>query len=667
MSDLEEMGEVERSDEMEPAIPLNVDAMVSDINIATKLEEIYLNFLGKQIVDNYKEDEDSRKDWVDKYEQAMKIATQVYEKKNTPWENASNVRFPLITIGAMAFHARAYPTLLPSQGVVATGYLGIDYTGEKSLIAKLVAAHMNYQFEHEMEGWEEDMDRLLITLPITGCEFKKTYYDPQKGYNCSEYVRSSDVVINYYAKSVEEADRKTHILSMNSNEIEEMKRAGMFLDVDLGQAEPRADTTTNVLDKSIGFKAPSTVDTSTPFKILEWHGWVDLDGDDYKEPYVVTVDEKSGKVLRIVARYRADGITKNDSQILKITPVEYFTKYDFIPNPSGGIYGIGFGILLGPLNESSNTLINQLVDAGTLSNRQSGFISRNLRIRNGRATFSPGEWKEVNASGADLRQGILPLPVREPSMVLFQLLNTLISAGERLTSTTDMMVGENPGQNQKATTTMAVLDQGMKVFSAIYKRIRRAMTKEFKKVFQLNAYYLDEDKTKILFDGQATMKKDMYNKDHMVVFPSADPNVSSTAEKMQMSQMLLGMIPMGGFNAYEIKRRALEAMGVPDPESLLLDPATPPAPDPKLIKAQQDGVEQDFRRKLDTIEFMTTSRNKAKELDIKEEEAATNRLTAMLDGFAKGAKVSHDSRALVQKELSDRRQVNATKSKQGTV
>jgi chaperonin GroES len=648
--------------ELEPRTPLKVEEIVSVPNIATLLDQKYLDDLGKQIVQDYKDDEQSRSGWLDNYEAAMKIATQVYEKKSTPWENASNVRFPLITIGAMQFHARAYPALLPSKGVVQIGTVGIDVDGRKGLVSKLIAAHMNYQFEYEMKEWEEDMDRLLITLPVTGCEFKKTYYDPQKGYNCSEYVRSTDLVVNYYAKSLEEAARKIHVLSMNENEIVEMQRAGLFLDVQLGEPIPRDDKVTKVIDTSIGVTAPGRQDSATPRKTLEWHGFVDLDDDDYKEPYVITVDEKTGKVLRIVARFFPQDIKRNsDNAISKITPTEYFTKFDFIPNPTGGIYGIGFGVLLGPLNESANTLINQLVDAGTLSNRQSGFISRNLRIKNGAVKFSPGEWKEVNATGADLSQGIMPLPVREPSMVLFQLLNTLITAGERLTSTTDMMVGENPGQNQKATTTMAVLDQGQKVFTAIYKRIRRAMTKEFQKVFALNAYYLDENKTKILFDGEATMKKEMYNKDNMVVFPSADPNVSSSAEKAQTAQVLMQMIPMGGFNEYEIKRRALDALGITDPEALLLDPNTPPPPDPKMVEVQQDGMEQDFRRKLDVAKFTVEAKQDEKDLEIKEVDAATRRLVAMTQGFIGGAEVSNKSRELIQKERDSRRK-HATKS-----
>lgn len=648
----------------EPEVSFKPEEAVGQTNLTYLFENDYLDKLGSYIVEDYKADEDSRKDWLEMYEKAMKIANQVYEEKSFPWPKASNIRFPLITIGALQFHARAYPALLPSKGLVETGYIGIDMTGEKSLIAKLVAAHMNYQFQFEMQDWEEDMDKLLVTLPITGCEFKKTYYEPNKNKICSEYVRSTDLVVNYYAKSLEEAERKTHVLSMNHNEVVELQRAGIFREINLGEPAPRDDKVTRVFEEATGFKQPS-LDNSTPHKILEWHGFIDLDDDEYKEPYIVTVDEKTGKVLRIVARYYKGGIVRQNDIITRIEPIEYFTKYDFIPNPSGGIYGIGFGILLGPLNESTNTLINQLTDAGTLSNMQSGFISRNLRMRNGRTHFSPGEWKEVNASGVDLRQGILPLPVREPSMVLFQLLQLLIGAGERLTSTTDMMVGENPGQNQKATTTMAVLDQGMKVFTAIYKRVRRAMTKEFQKVFDINYYYLDEESTKKLFDGNAAMQREFYNKTTMVVFPSADPNISSATEKMAHAQALLSLIQLGGFNEYEIKRRALDAMGIADPDALLIPPEEmqPPPPDPKLLKEMREAENDDFERRKGTLELMHTIQKDNKELDIKEEEMATNRLKAMLDGFAKGADVSHKNRALIQKELADRRKVNATKSK----
>lgn len=630
-------------------------------NVAPLLDDAYLDKLGASIKQQYKDDDNSRSEWMETYEYAMKAAMQVYEKKNTPWDNASNVKYPLITVGALQFHARAYPALLPPKGFVGISSIGMDPTGQKYLLGKVIGTHMSYQFQYEMKGWEEGMDKLLITLPITGCEFKKTYFDPQKGFNCSEHVPASDLVINYWAKSLEDASRKTHVIPMTRNDIVSMQRAGLFREVELGNPIKNQTLAETIKDETTGTKRPGTVDESTPYTLLEWHGYIDLDEDGYAEPYVVTIEESSSRVLRIVARYYAEGIIQNEQgAVIRITPVEYFTKFDFIPNPSGGFYGIGFGRLLGSLNEAVDTMVNQLVDAGSLSNLQSGYISRNLRIRNGKHTFKPGEWKEVNATGQDLRQSILPLPVREPSMVLFQLLSMLIGAGERISSTTDMMVGENPGQNQKATTTMAVLDQGMKIFTAIYKRIRLALGKEFEKVFALNHYFLDEEKTKILFDGNAVIKKEFYDLNNMVVYPTADPANTSSAEKLGQAQALLQVMTLGGFNDFEIKRRYLEAIGIDDPERVLLDPQqSPPPPDPKLLKVQGDLQEDAFRRKLDTLEFMTETQQDAQDMEIKKLNAETARLKVMLDSFNQGVMGATKNREVIMKELQHRREVNA--------
>ena len=635
---------------------LDLDSLLGIPNIAELLDTTYLTELGVLVFEDYTKDEQSRVEWIKSYEEAMKIASQICEKKSYPWQGASNVLFPLITIGAMQFHARAYPALLPSKGVVQVATMGLDPTGEKYLLSKLVAAHMKYQFEYEMKDWEEGMDKLLITLPITGCEFKKTYFDPQKGANCSEYVRSTDLVVNYYAKSLEEASRKTHIITLDRNELIEFQRAKLFLDISLGFPEPRSEVVTKITDSSSGF-SPHSEDSATPYKILEWHGFLDLDGDGYKEPYIVTIDHGTQTVLRVVARFYKNSILRGlNSEVLSIKPIEHFTQYNFIPNPTGGIYGIGFGKLLGPINHSINTIINQLIDSGTLSNMQSGFISRSLRIKNGDMAIRPGFWQEVNGTGSDLKNGVFPLPLRDPSPVLLQLLERLISSGEILNSSMDMMVGENPGQNQKATTSQLVYDQGMKVFTAIFKRIRKSMAKEFEKVFALNFYFLDEEKTKLLFDGQVGMKREMYDPNKLVVYPSADPNLSSFAERSGKIRMLLELMQTGGFNEYEIKRRAVESLDIENPEMLLMPPEQDiRPPDPKLVKAQGDLQEQDFRRKLDTIELMHSMKKDEKELEIKEEHVATERLKAMLDGFAKGADVSTKNRALAQKEISDRR------------
>ena len=334
-----------------------------------------------------------------------------------------------------------------------------------------------------------------------------------------------------------------------------------------------------------------------------------MDEDGYKEPYIVTIDE-AGQVLRIVARYDDDDVVyNNDDEILRIEAEEYFTKFSFIPNPDGGFYDIGFGVLLGPTNEAANTIINQLVDAGTLSNLQSGYIGRGARIKKSDTSFKPGEWKQINVTGDDLRKNIFPLPVREPSGVLFNLLGTLLDSGNRLASTTEMMVGENPGQNQPATTTLAVIEQGMKVFTAIYKRLYRSLKKEYKKLFDLNSDYLDEQEYFTILDiGNEQVQKiarDDYNEDTYDVVPAADPNVITEAQRLAKAQALMEMIPLGTVNPQEVTMRVLRAMEQPAIEQLVQMP--PPQPDPKVeLEAQKQ--QQEFTVKM-------------RELDIREAEA----------------------------------------------
>jgi chaperonin GroES len=339
---------------------------------------------------------------------------------------------------------------------------------------------MSYQLMEQMDNWEEDMDKLSIIIPIVGCAFKKTYYSGIKGQNVSELVLAQDLIVDYYAKSLEDATRITHRLSLTTRDIKERQLAGIYSDGTLHT--PGHSNLTKISDEIDGL-AEQEPDEATPFTVLEQHRFWDLDGDGYEEPYIVTVEEESHKVLRIVARFDAKGITRSEveegeegqGEIIFIQPVHYFTKFPFIPNPDGGFYDVGFGTLLGSINSTIDTAINQLLDAGTLSNMPSGFLGRGIRLKAGNARFSPGEWKFVNTPGEDLRKGIVPLPINSPDSTVFQLLGLMIDAGQRLSSTVDMQVGENPGQNQKATTTMAVLEQGMKVFNSIYKRLYRSV------------------------------------------------------------------------------------------------------------------------------------------------------------------------------------------------
>jgi len=547
------------------------------LNIAEDLEKEELDEIGRDALEEYQEDLSSRWEWEERNERWMKLATQVVEEKSWPWENASNVKYPLLTTAAVQFHARAYPALVPSGDLVRARVIGFDDTGMKAKKAIRISKHMTYQLMEEMSDWEDDMDKLCIYLPIVGCAFKKTYYSPILGRNVSEFVSAMDLVVNYWAKTLEDCSRKTHILSLSQNDVLERQRAGLYRNVSL---QKNTGNSKGIDDEISGLTASDMDDA--PYKVLEQHTWLDLDDDGYKEPYIVTIDE-AGTVLRIVARYTPADISYNaQNEVIKINAEEYFTKFDFIPNPDGGFYGIGFGVLLGPTNDAVNTILNQLIDQGTLATTAGGFIGRGARLKKGDTSFQPNEWKQVTVTGDDLRKNIFPLPIREPSSTLFNLLGMLLDSGNRLASTTDMMVGENPGQNQPATTTMAVIEQGMKVFTAIYKRIYRSLKKEYQKLYELNARYLSPEEYFVVLDpGKeqiAMIGQGDYDLKSMDVVPAADPNVITQAQRLAKAQALFDLVQLGTVNPQVATMRMLEAQEQPGIAQLVQMPPQQPNP-----------------------------------------------------------------------------------------
>lgn len=612
-------------------LDLSPEEMADENNLAEYLSDEHLLSIGNKVVRGYEEDETSRADWVKKYNKGFELALQIHKEKTYPWAKASNIKFPLMTVAAMAFHARAYPALIPTGNIITAKVVGRDIQGLKARRAKRVEAYQNYQLREEMVGWEEDMDRFLLTLPITGTEFKKIYYDGEAEQNVSEHVFAKDLVVHYYAKSLEKAARKTHIIQMSSNDVMEKINAGLYLDIDLSSPTPREDVTTRISDKTQGLRPPS-VDDDTPYTILEQHGFYDLDGDGYKEPYIFTVVRDTKQVVRIVARYNKKSIKKRKGKVYKISPEEYFEVFKFLPSPDGGFYGLGFMHLIGPINESVNTIINQLTDAGTLSNLQSGFVSKIFRNKGGTFKFEPGEWKPVNAvSGQDLKQGLFPLPVREPSGVLFNLLGFLVEAGQRVTSTTDIMVGESPGQNQKATTTLTVMENGMKVFTAIYKRIRASLGREFKKLYSLNYEYFDPEKYLNVVEDLYAPEEEMYleqdfNYKDCNIIPAADPEADSKIIQRQKAEVLMNMIPLGLPRGIVI-RRFMEAMDIEHIEEFNLDALNNPPPDPEImLKAQEQETEKNIEAaKLSLAE--REQRRKETETGIKARQASDKKNT----------------------------------------
>jgi chaperonin GroES len=598
----------------------SLESIVSEINIANLISKEDLTTIGVQVVKDYDTDLLSRSSWEKRTEQSLKLALQVAETKNFPWPNSSNVKFPLITIAALQYHARSYPVLIDSDLPVKCRTVGEDKDGMKKMRSDRVERHMSYQILEEDEDWESEMDKVLITQPIVGCAFKKTYRDPIKKINISENILAKDLVVNYWTKSLETAPRITHVLQMSRNEIYERVARKMWIDVSEGRQQDTGPVSGSglqgVQDNAQGLTPPDSTDSSTPIEILEQHCHIDFDDDGYAEPYIVYVRKDNKKVARIVARFTDADIERNDEEkILSIKSEQYFTKYPFIPSPDGGFYDLGFGILLGPLNESINTIINQLVDAGTMANTAGGFLSRGIKLRGGNYSFNPMEWKHVDTTGDDLRKGIVPLPVREPSQVLFTLLNLLINYGERVGGAVDILTGQNPGQNTPAETTRTMAEQGMKIFNGIFKRTHRSLKQEFRKLYRLNQIFIDENITYITnAQSEGMVLRTDYEGPVTDVMPTSDPAIASDAQRTRQAMALAERVANtpGLYDRYQVERTYLKAMKFPDVDRVLPDPKGPnavqPPVNPKIqieqIKGELRKAENELTMKMGLLRLM---------------------------------------------------------------
>lgn len=605
---------------MEFNTKLKTKDIIGCLNIADKLSKEDLASLGEVIHKNFENDLNSRAEWEKRNDESLKLALQVTEQKSFPWPGAANVKFPLITIAALQYHARSYPVLINSDQIVKCRVFGDDKDGMKQARAERVENHMSYQILEQDVDWESEMDKVLITQPIIGCAFKKTYFDPIKKHNISENILAKDLVVNYWTKSLDTAPRITQIMYLSKNDIYERVSRGLWLEESTDGATSSVEQSRLGItkDKVQGISQPEVTDSSTPIEILEQHCYLDLDGDGYEEPYIVFMNRKSKQIRRITARYFDSNIEWKDKDkkdvILSIKPETYFTKYPFIPSPDGGFYDLGFGSLLGPLNESINTIINQLVDAGTMSNTAGGFLSRGIKLRSGTNSFAPNEWKPVDTTGDDLRKGIMPLPVREPSNVLFTLLNLLINYGERIGGSVDILTGQNPGQNTPAETSRTMAEQGMKIFSGIFKRTYRSLRDEFRKMYRLNQLYLD-DKVEYMSDavGIGIIKYDDYRGDVSDVRPTADPHIVSDSQRaMQATMLTQRASQVQGYNTYEVEKAFLKSLRVSNIDQVFPDPkgpnAVPPAVNPKIqieqIKAQSKQASDELQFKLGLMQLM---------------------------------------------------------------
>lgn len=565
--------------DIEVKMALSIDDIKKSENVAKLLEEKRLATIGQDVVHGYEIDEKSREEWRATIDKAMDIAKQITEQKSFPWPGAANIKMPIITKACIEYAARTMPEIIPGDRIVKGVVVGQDIDGLKIQRSHRVTKFMSYQLLSKSPDWEDGMDSLIQTLPVLGTVFKKTYYSPMEKRVVSEMCVPDKIVVNYNTQSLDTARRVTHILQLYRNDIIERQRRGFYLE-------------SVSVDSLLPSELQDLLDTDYPLSILEQHCYLDLDDDGYKEPYVVTVHKETSKVLRIVSRFSE--IEKNkDGEIVKIDPIQYFTDYHFIKSPDGGFYSMGFGSLLLPLNTTINTLVNQLLDAGTLSNTQGGFLGRGLRIKNGEFKIKMGEWKVLDAaSGTSIGDNVFPLPVREPSATLFQLLGLMLQEAKELSSTTDVLTGRQPAQNVASNTINQLIEQGTKIFAAINKRVYRSLKKEYQKIYDLNYNYISQKYYQmVLDDPNADIKKD-FEKSSCDVYPIADPTLSTDQQRLIKAQIVASLPTVDRraadslvLDCLQLDEHVKQALQPP------VDPNAPPPPDMQKLLAEVQEIQ----------------------------------------------------------------------------
>lgn len=623
-------------------------------NLVPLLPKEVVSKIGQEVVRGYDIDKASRSDWEKQTKTAMDLAMQVTQEKSFPWPKAANVKYPLITTAAIQFSARAYPAIVRGADVVKGEVLGPDPKGLKKQRAERIGRHMSYQVLEEIQDWDEEVDKLLMRLSIVGCEFRKTYFDTMLGRNCSDLVPAKYVVYNHQTPFAK-LRRITHEIFPFKNEIIEKQRAGMWEEVALGLPQG-ADN-----------------DEDGAFEFLEQCCWYDLDEDGYKEPYIVTVKKDSGEVARILPNFEADligpgevgnrrGIHLNaKGEIAKIDAIDYWTKFAFMPNPDGGSYDVGLGLLLNPINESVNTILNQIFDAGTLANTGGGFIGNGLKMKGGKASFVPGEFKPVDVSGGKIADNVYHMQFPGPSAVLFNLLGLLIDAGKDISSVKDILTGDQQGANQTATTTLALIEQGQKVFSAIYKRVHRALRQEFKKLYRLNKLYMKPEDYYRYMDKQEPIYLEDYQGDDTDVAPVSDPTLVSDAQELTRAEALMKFVGDPLVNQKLLREKYIRALKEQDVEALLDTKDNPPPPmDPAQAQKLEQAMEQKHQELTQREQEVTETLKSAQE-EMSQREQQMEAAAAELARQAEALEAAKNELRLMEQLAIERIQSEATK------
>lgn len=552
-------------------------------NLAEYIEDDDLNVIYNDLVDAVQGDRASRQNWETTYKEGLETLGMNYEERSQPFDGASGVMHPLLAESVTQFQAQAYKELIPSNGPVRTQVMGAP-TPDSDAQADRVREFMNYQLMTVMEEYDSETDQLLFYLPLSGSAFRKVYYDQNLDRAVSRFIPAEDLIVPYATTDIYSATRITHQIEMSMNDVRKLQKAGFYRDVELSTSAIISEDYNEVQDEIDELQGvePSYGESDT-CSVLEIHteldlpGFEDMDAEDeatgIKLPYVITLSTDSSEILAIRRNYREDDANKKK--------INYFVHYKFLPGL--GFYGFGLTHMIGGLSKASTSILRQLIDAGTLSNLPAGFKARGIRIRNDDQPLQPGEFRDMDAPGGNLRDAFIPLPYKEPSGTLLNLLGTLVESGRRFAALADTQIGDS-NANMPVGTTVALLERGTKVMSAIHKRLHSSQRFEFTLLAKVFAEYLPAEYPYLTANGDATIKSADFD-NRVDVLPVSDPNIFSMSQRVMLAQEILTVVNSnpeihGPQGIYEGYRRMYAAMGVQNIERLLPPPPQPVPADP---------------------------------------------------------------------------------------
>jgi len=577
-------------------------------NLAEFLGEGTLDELGSKLSDQYTEYKESRGDWEQSYREGLELLGFKYERRTEPFRGASGVNHPVLAEAVTQFQAQAYKELLPSDGPVRTQILG-NISVEKEEQSKRVKDFMNYQIMDQMKEYEPEFDQMLFYLPLSGSTFKKVYYDDLLGRAVSKFIPADDLIVPYSANSLEDAEAIIHVVKISENDLRKQQVAGFYKDIDLG----KPPVTENQLeDKKLELEGISKDGQEDQYTLLEIHTDLDLDGYEdkgedgeptgIKLPYIVTVAQSNNKILSIRRNYQPTDPLKKK--------INYFVQFKFLPGT--GFYGFGLIHMIGGLTRTATAALRQLLDAGTLANLPAGFKSRGIRVRDDAQPLQPGEFRDVDAPGGNIRDQFMPLPFKGPDATLLQLMGIVVNAGQRFAAIADMQVGD---MNQQAAvgTTVALLERGSRVMSAIHKRLYVGLKEEFKLLANVFKTYLPPVYPYDVPGASREIKVQDFD-DRVDILPVADPNIFSQTQRISLAQSQLQLAQSNPqiHNLYQAYRSMYDALGVKNVNAILPPPQKPIPMDPALehimamsIKPIQAFPGQDHKAHIDAhLNFM---------------------------------------------------------------